>query len=410
MGADVMTEKIVSLPDYFHDGYVLVADDAANMRRTLKNMLHQIGIYNVEAVEDGNAALRKLKDDGESCRFALLDWNMPAMPGIYVTREIRADSVMRDIPILMITAEANKAQIAQAGEVGVSGYIIKPFVTKILQEKILGVIRAREKPPEYTSLLKAGEVIARRGQYETALLVYNHALKRRNTARVMVQMGELHELIGDDENALLMYDGAAKSNPSYLRAYVKAAEMHVKKGNHEEALASLQKAHEISPASPDRLMMTGKILLKKGEDDKAIQQFDQALKIAPEKAENVAEELLTQGRPEIAEGMLRRALEKDPDDVDALNRLGISLRRQEKWREAVAVYEKALLIDSANEALYFNMAKAYAEGGDLNAALKHYERVLQINPEMGQAIKEIEGINALLRTDYAYGSNRGNSN
>jgi len=389
-------EKKISLPEYFQDGYVLVADDIANMRRTVKNMLRQLGIINVEVVEDGNAVIRRLKVDGDSCLFVLLDWNMPVMPGIYVTREIRADSAMYDLPIMMVTAEADKNQIAQAVEVGVSGYILKPFVTQVLQDKILNVIMAREQPPEFVRLLNAGNVLVKKGEYGKALSIYNHALALRNTARVMVQIGELYELMGEGEKALAMYNNAVENNPMYLKAYVKAAEAHLKNDEQEEALVFLQKAREISPINHDRSMTMGNIHLKKGEDEKAAKHYNDAIKIAPEKAMSAAEELLSHGKAAKAEELLRRALEKDRKNISVVNRLGISLRRQGKWREAIREYERGIMMEPADEALHFNMGKAYAEGRDFKMAIKLFERVLQINPELEEAEREIEAINISL--------------
>jgi tetratricopeptide (TPR) repeat protein len=388
-------KKKISLPEYFQKGYILVVDDIPNMRKTIKNMLRQCGVNNTIEAEDGDHALKILrKDQGASghCLFVLLDWNMPKMPGIFVTREIRADANLGDLPILMITAEVNREQITQAGELGVSGYVIKPFVANTLQEKIVNVLMARENPPEFVKLLKAGEILASRGQFDKALALYNEALTRQNGARVMVQIGHLHEQMGEDDKALTMFNKAAESNPMFLKAHVKAAEIHVRKGDEDAALVSLQKANDISPSSPDRHLTMGKIHLKKGDEEKAVEHFNTVMKQAPERAQDVAEELLSSGKPERAEQVFRKTLLKDGDNIHIYNRLGIALRRQGKWKESIKEYEKALKIDPANEALYFNMAKAYVEGKDADSARKFFKRVLQLNPDLEEARKEIEAL------------------
>ena len=112
---------------------ILVTDDFTNMRRTIKNMLRQIGFEHIEEADDGDTAVQKLQSG--TFNFVILDWNMPRMPGIQVVRAVRADNNLRYLPILMVTAENWEDEIVEAAEEDVNGYIIKPFVTKTLENK-----------------------------------------------------------------------------------------------------------------------------------------------------------------------------------------------------------------------------------------------------------------------------------
>ena len=58
------------------------------------------------------------------------------MEGIELVRQIRADDNPRQLPILMVTAEARREQIVAAAEAGVNGYIVKPFTAQALEQKI----------------------------------------------------------------------------------------------------------------------------------------------------------------------------------------------------------------------------------------------------------------------------------
>ncbi|MBI5179280.1 MAG: tetratricopeptide repeat protein [Nitrospinae bacterium] len=383
-------KKPLSLADYFKGGYILVADDMSNMRKTLKNMLRQVGIMNVVEAEDGDTAIKVIKTHEEKCLFALLDWNMPRLPGIHAAREIRSDAKIHDTPILMVTAEIDKGQVAQAGEIGVNGYIIKPFVAKTLEEKIEAILDARENPPEYVKLLKAGEALAKMGQYEKALAVFNEVMNKQGSARVLVHIGDLHELMGEYDKAQAVYQEAVVSNPQYLKAHVKSAEVYMKQGDEAAALSSLQKASEISPANAERHVEIAKIHMKKGDDVAARAALENAVRYDPRKATEIAEELLTQGKPQMAEGFFRKTLEKHADSVHIYNRLGIALRRQGKWQEAITEYEKAIKVDPHDEGLYFNMAKAYVEGNKLEEAFKLFTKVTHLNPRLQEAKKELE--------------------
>jgi two-component system chemotaxis response regulator CheY len=113
---------------------VLVVDDMSTMRRIVKNILKQLGFSNLEEAENGQDALGKLKAD--SYGFVVSDWNMPVMMGIDMLRAIRADEKLKHIPVLMVTAEAQKENLMEAIQAGVSNYIVKPFTAETMQEKI----------------------------------------------------------------------------------------------------------------------------------------------------------------------------------------------------------------------------------------------------------------------------------
>ncbi|MCE3225196.1 MAG: cheY [Nitrospira sp.] len=113
---------------------ILVVDDMSTMRRIVKNILKQLGFNNLEEAENGQEALTKLKAD--SYGFVVSDWNMPVMMGIDMLRAIRADEKLKKIPVLMVTAEAQKENLMEAVQAGVSNYVVKPFTAETMQEKI----------------------------------------------------------------------------------------------------------------------------------------------------------------------------------------------------------------------------------------------------------------------------------
>jgi two-component system chemotaxis response regulator CheY len=113
---------------------VLVVDDMSTMRRIVKNILKQLGFTNLEEAENGQDALAKLKT--EPYGFVVSDWNMPIMMGIDLLRSIRADDQLKHIPVLMVTAEAQKENLMEAIQAGVSNYIVKPFTADTMQDKI----------------------------------------------------------------------------------------------------------------------------------------------------------------------------------------------------------------------------------------------------------------------------------
>lgn len=113
---------------------ILVVDDFSTMRRIIKNLLRDLGFNNTEEADDGTTALPMLQSG--KFDFLVTDWNMPGMQGIDLLKAVRSDDSLKDLPVLMVTAEAKRDQIVEAAQAGVNGYVVKPFTAATLKEKI----------------------------------------------------------------------------------------------------------------------------------------------------------------------------------------------------------------------------------------------------------------------------------
>ncbi len=113
---------------------ILIVDDFSTMRRIIKNLLRDLGFTNTSEADDGVTALPMLQNGNFD--FLVTDWNMPGMTGIELLKAVRADDRIKDMPILMVTAEAKRDQIVEAAQAGVNGYVVKPFTAAVLKEKI----------------------------------------------------------------------------------------------------------------------------------------------------------------------------------------------------------------------------------------------------------------------------------
>lgn len=113
---------------------ILIVDDFSTMRRIVKNLLRDLGFNNTSEADDGQTALPMLKSG--KFDFLVTDWNMPGMDGLALLKEVRSDDSLKEMPVLMVTAEAKREQIVIAAQAGVNGYVVKPFTAVTLKEKI----------------------------------------------------------------------------------------------------------------------------------------------------------------------------------------------------------------------------------------------------------------------------------
>jgi two-component system, chemotaxis family, chemotaxis protein CheY len=127
---------------------VLVVDDYALTRDMVKSILRQLGFQNIQnivGVEDGVLALQVIRE--EKVGLVICDWNMPRLSGLAVLREVRSRERDKDLPFLMLTAEAYRENVVEAMKAGVSDYVVKPFTSSALADKIAHVLAPKQTKP-----------------------------------------------------------------------------------------------------------------------------------------------------------------------------------------------------------------------------------------------------------------------
>jgi two-component system chemotaxis response regulator CheY len=111
---------------------VLLADDSSTMRKIILRSLQAVGVPSAVEAADGIEAVN-LFEPGKF-DLVLTDWNMPGKNGLEVISEIRAKDA--NVPIIMVTTEAERGRVLQAIQAGVSDYLVKPFTADTLREKL----------------------------------------------------------------------------------------------------------------------------------------------------------------------------------------------------------------------------------------------------------------------------------
>jgi two-component system phosphate regulon response regulator PhoB len=146
---------------------ILVVEDEEDIRELLKYNLEKEG-YQVFGAATGEEGLRAVRDRRPD--LLLLDLMLPGIDGLEVCRRIRGEAQTRHLPIIMLTAKGEEADIVTGLELGADDYITKPFSPRVLLARLRAALRRRSQPlPAQTALLTTDELVIHPGRHEVLL-------------------------------------------------------------------------------------------------------------------------------------------------------------------------------------------------------------------------------------------------
>jgi len=119
-------------------GKIVVVEDEKDIREVIEHNLSREG-YLVYSSSDGAEGLRMVRS--ESPNLVLLDLMLPGIDGLDICRELKADSRMRSIPIIMVTAKGEESDVVMGLGIGADDYVVKPFSPRELTARVKAVLR-----------------------------------------------------------------------------------------------------------------------------------------------------------------------------------------------------------------------------------------------------------------------------
>ena len=400
MNAKVFDEDVREFVQ--HKGVFLVLSQDPlfnkNLRATLLRHLHikEDCVFCVVNQEQMHRELRQLVAQGHRVLF-------------FVEREINEKycyelvqflkSQYPDVLIIILTNEVAREVLIYLHEVGANNIITKPISPDLLIEKIAFTVKPRGQIGE---LMDAGRRFTENGEFEEAARIARKILEiKPGSPAALLLLGDCFRLQGKMEEALNAYLEASRNGKLFLDPIKKIADLHKQTGNVQEETKYLERLDKLSPLNVDRKISIGDNYMSLGEKDKAVSIYDDAIKLATREAmaqvsrvtRTIAEHCLANS-PEVSEMYLRQSLEArkgmlDKSDIETFNRLGITLRKQGKWEQAIEEYRKALKVAPNDAGLYYNMAMAYSEGRSYQDSYKLLDKALQISPDLWSSSENV---------------------
>ncbi len=124
----------------------LIVDNLETMRKITIGQLRQLGAEKVLSARDGGEALRILRS--QRVDVIISDRTMPVMNGLALLRAVRSDERLRELPFLMVTAEADRSRVERAVASGVTSILLKPYAPVQLLARIERALAAKSSDTE----------------------------------------------------------------------------------------------------------------------------------------------------------------------------------------------------------------------------------------------------------------------
>jgi two-component system alkaline phosphatase synthesis response regulator PhoP len=135
---------------------ILVVDDDRQIVRLVRSYLEQAG-YTVLTAHDGDTALHVIR--GEKPDLVVLDLMLPGKDGLEITRIVRADERLAQLPILMLTARVEDTDRIVGLEIGADDYLAKPFNPREVVARVKAILRRATAAPPPLRALSAGDLL-----------------------------------------------------------------------------------------------------------------------------------------------------------------------------------------------------------------------------------------------------------
>ncbi len=362
--------------------FVLITDDRlfTNVfRKTIASQL-SLGQTCITAISQQLRIMRTVKEMGVRKKKLIVFIEA-------VLDHVRSDSLIRDImktvrnaKVIILTPETELPKLALLHEIGSNNLITKPIDINTLIVKIAYTLKP---PTELDKLVGQAQQCLVEGSYRFALKMCGRIFEMKpDSAAGLMIMGDAYNGLNEKEKAREAYMEAHLKEELYLEPIKRLADFYRGQGDRIEQLKFLEKLDLLSPLNAERKVEIGGVHLDLGNKTLANEQFEEALSLA--NREGVADpmhiserigEVTVDKDPHMSEAYYRKIIKAKGDklsydDVKLFNGLGLALRKQGNWRNAVEEYRKALIIMPGSENLYYNLALAYVDGKMYPNAMK----------------------------------------
>ncbi|MGA1791823.1 MAG: fused MFS/spermidine synthase [bacterium] len=250
-----------------------------------------------------------------------------------------------------------------------------------------------------------GIVFLGQGHYEQAIPELKKALAiRPDYAKALVNLGVVHVRLNENQKAEAFFRQALAVDSDYADAYTQLGYLYLIKEDLDQALSSFNQLARLQPENPQAYLYLGKTCHVLGQTEAAIQALQRAIDLQP----NLAVAHLDLGNVYFETGDFQKAemewrqalIGKGIDIPTHLMNLGMFYFRFERYDKAIQAWEKAGELRMDDPQLHYNIALAYYQQGQYEAATRALKESLRLDPDNQMARLLLQRITATEKRDF----------
>jgi CheY-like chemotaxis protein/Tfp pilus assembly protein PilF len=369
---------------------ILVVDDMKSMRLTIRKMLRNLDIgKRLLFAEDGQKGLDILLES--EIDLAIIDWNMPVMNGIQLLSYIRKTKSLRDLPAIMLTAEAEKDIVYEVAEIEIDAYLLKPLTLESLDNKIRTVVHRANHPSEANIHRNKSRDYEEEGDFKSAIQQIKLALNSKPSAsRLLRELGLLYEKDGKSQIAVKCLQKAASVNPQDATTRYILGEMHRKTGDLETAAKYYFEVMSLTSKYTDQAIDLGKRLFNKGLPDRAIEIFKGVISTAKKQVytkELIADICIEHDEFEYSKILLDSIIKEVPSKYDTVYKAGVVYQTIGDSDKALGYFKTVDKHQSSRIDVKLQIAKIYFDKNKILQADDYLNTVLRKDPDNSEALE-----------------------
>ncbi|MCP4671982.1 MAG: response regulator [Desulfobacula sp.] len=368
---------------------ILIVDDVKSMRSIAQKMLRNLKIGKVlHTAQNGMEGLNILHSI--NIDLIILDWKMPIMSGAQLLENIRQDSLLRDIPVLMVTGEAHKEIVLDVAEIEVEGYLLKPLTPAILEDKIKTIIDHINNPDMATIHINKAREFEEQDDLTSALAHMQHAVELKpGASRILRKLGLLYQKTGDKTLTQKWFLKAVQANPRDAVTKHLLAEMFWKEQDYIKAGQYYLEVLTLTRKFSERAVILGERLLKNNKNELAKQLFKKIISTSIKTfhvKEKIADLCMEHGELEYSHALFQTLIQEHPSKFDLVYKSGVVCEMMKEMDKALECFLIVEQHQGSRVDVKLKLAQIYYDKKKTIKADNYLLQVLRKNPKNKEAL------------------------
>ncbi len=368
---------------------ILVVDDMKSMRLTIRKMLQHLKIgKHLKFAKNGREGLTILQTS--KVDIVIMDWKMPKLNGTQMLEIIRNDKMLRDIPVIMVSAEAERDIVNEVAETEIDGYLLKPLTLNSLDHRVRTVVEKVNNPDKSTILIKEARDLEETGDFKGALRKLKLAiLLKPKASRLHRNLGLLYEKNFKLNKAEKSFIKATEINPQDAVSRKILGDLYIHKNELEKAAHYYLEALSLTSRFSETAIQLGTKLLHCGNRKQAIKIFSKIISQFGKNLINkqrIVDICVEYGELEFSRQILDSIIQEFPSKYDVVYQAGTIYTEMGNREKALDLFHIVDRYQSTRIDVKLEIAKIHVHNDHLYKADEYLNMVIQKDPENQEAL------------------------